>query len=97
MDLCDRAAEIINKNSEFGDALIAIEHYFIDFRLLILSLKLDYMRKLTTSKYEEFNEYDVAAMFENLNAYNSGKIEEMRIFRAVIDDQFRFSKKSFKI
>ena len=64
---------------------------------MILSLKLDYMRKLTTSKYEEFNEYDVAAMFENLNAYNSGKIEEMRIFRAVIDDQFRFSKKSFKI
>lgn len=36
-------------------------------------------------------------MFENLNAYNSGKIEEMRVFRAVIDDQFKFSKKSFKI
>ena len=97
VDLCDRAAEIIDKNSKFGDELIDIEHYYIDFRLLILSLKLDYMRKLTTSKYKEFNEYDVSAMFENLNAYNSGKIEEMRIFRAIIDDQFKFSKKSFKI
>ena len=36
-------------------------------------------------------------MFENLNAYNAGKIEDMRVFRAVIDNQFHFSKKAFKI
>ena len=97
VDLCNRAAEIISQKSNFGSELIDIDHYFIDFRLLILSLKLDYMRKLTTSKYKEFNEYDVAAMFENLNAYNAGKIEDMRVFRAVIDQQFKFSKRAFKI
>ena len=51
VDLSNRAAELIATKNDFGDELIDIEHFFIDFRLFILSLKLDYMRKLTTSKY----------------------------------------------
>jgi hypothetical protein len=97
VDLSNRAAEMIETKIDFGDELIDMNHYVIDFRLLILSLKLDYMRKLTTHKYVEFNEFDVCAMIEKLNDYNSGKIEDMRVFRALIDNSFTFSKRSFKI
>ena len=88
---------MIVRYSNFGDELIDIKHYFIDFRLLILSLKLDYMRHLTDKQHKEFTEYDLSFMVECLNDINSGLIEQQRIFRALIDSMFKMTKKSFKI
>jgi len=84
---------------EFGDEKIDSDHYFIDFRLYNLNMKIYQLRNTPRADlikaFQPFSEAEFSGMIWLLNNINWTIIGEQRIFRAIIDSQFVLAKSTF--
>jgi len=86
---------LIIEKADFGEELIDVDHFFIDFRHTNFTRKYDDLRHFRT--LQDFPEQELSSLIWTLNDMNYQQINEQRILRAIIDFQFEWSRRPFII